>query len=115
MYRGTLDPEGTAVAVKTFRFEHKSDTGVIKVGCLLGCSKASGDGVLQNFGREVHIWSKLHHYNVLSVLGFTTKFDQTISIVSPWMDRGNAHDYVQNKDVDPRPLVRQDVLHLSVC
>ncbi|KIM62069.1 hypothetical protein SCLCIDRAFT_845889 [Scleroderma citrinum Foug A] len=29
----------------------------------------------------------------------------TISIVSPWMDRGNAHDYVQNKDVDPRPLL----------
>ena len=40
MYQGTLDPEGTAVAVKTFRFGHKSDIGVIKVGGVLGYSKA---------------------------------------------------------------------------
>ena len=107
VYRGTLDPEGTAVAVKTSRFGHKSDAGVIKVGCLLGCSKAFGDGVLQSFCREVHIWSKLRHNNVLPVLGFTTEFDQTMSIVSPWMERGNAHVYVQNVGVDPRPLVRR--------
>ncbi|KIM60688.1 hypothetical protein SCLCIDRAFT_1216597 [Scleroderma citrinum Foug A] len=88
VYRGTLDPEGTAIAVKTFRFGHKSDPGVVKSIC-----------------REVHIWSKLHNDNILPVLGFTTKFDQTISIVSPWMERGNAHDYVQDVDVDPRPLL----------
>ena len=40
VYRGTLDAEGTAVAVKTFRFGHKSDPGVIKVSGVLGCSKA---------------------------------------------------------------------------
>ena len=40
VYQGTLDPEGTAVGVKTFRFGHKSDIGVIKVGGVLGYSKA---------------------------------------------------------------------------
>ncbi|KIM60711.1 hypothetical protein SCLCIDRAFT_1216606 [Scleroderma citrinum Foug A] len=88
VYRGTLEPAGTAIAVKTFRFGHKSDPSVMKSIC-----------------REVHIWSKLHHDNILPVLGFTTKFDHTISIVSPWMERGNAHAYVQNVDVDPRPLL----------
>ncbi|KIM60709.1 hypothetical protein SCLCIDRAFT_123554, partial [Scleroderma citrinum Foug A] len=63
------------------------------------------DSVFQSFCREVHIWSKLDHINVLSVLGFTDKFDQTISIVTPWMEMGNAHDYVQNVDVDPCPLL----------
>ena len=40
VYRGTLDPEGTAIAVKTFCFGHKSDTRVMKVGGVVGCSDA---------------------------------------------------------------------------
>ena len=35
----------------------------------------------------------------------TTKFDWTVSIVSPWMENGNAHDYVQDEAIDPCPLV----------
>ncbi|KIM54861.1 hypothetical protein SCLCIDRAFT_30817 [Scleroderma citrinum Foug A] len=83
VYRGILRPEGVPVAVKTFHFGHKSDS-------LL---------------HEVHVWSKLCHRNVLPLLGITTKFDQTISIVSAWMTLGNAYDYVQNMEVDPRPLL----------
>ncbi|KAL4072062.1 kinase-like domain-containing protein, partial [Scleroderma citrinum] len=56
--------------------------------------------------REVHAWSKLRHKNVLPLLGITTEFPHTISFVSAWMAKGNAHDYVQDKAVDPRPLVR---------
>ena len=65
-----------------------------------------GFNPLQRFLQEVHVWSKLSHENVLPLLGITTKFDLTVSIVSPWMERGNAREYVQNKAVDPRPLVR---------
>ena len=54
---------------------------------------------------EVYVWSKLEHDNVLKILGVTTFFYQTISIVSPLMPRGNAFDHVQNPKVDPRPLV----------
>ncbi|KIK17225.1 hypothetical protein PISMIDRAFT_685484 [Pisolithus microcarpus 441] len=88
VYSGKLQPEGIPVAVKTLRFGYKSDAAALKI-------------IL----REVHVWSKLEHPNVLSLLGFTTKFDSTISIVSKWMSKGNAHDYVQNMEVDPRPLV----------
>ncbi|KAI6044495.1 kinase-like domain-containing protein, partial [Pisolithus marmoratus] len=55
--------------------------------------------------REVHLWSKLHHDNILPLLGITTDFDYTMSIVSPWMERGDARKYVQNMSIDPRPLV----------
>ena len=49
--------------------------------------------------------SKLRHDNILPLLGIITGLDGTVSIVTEWMARGNAHDYVQDTDVDPRPLV----------
>ncbi|KIK18219.1 hypothetical protein PISMIDRAFT_70737, partial [Pisolithus microcarpus 441] len=55
--------------------------------------------------REVHLWSKLHHENILPLLGITTDFDFTMSIVSPWMERGDARRYVQDIAIDPCPLV----------
>jgi len=52
---------------------------------------------------EVYVWSR--HNNVIESLGITTAFDHTISVVSPLMSQGNAFDYVQNPDIDSRPLV----------
>jgi len=63
---------------------------------------------------EVYIWSKLAHENILELLGITTAFDHTISIVSPLMPRGNAFDFVQDVDNDPRPLVCSMILR-SLC
>ncbi|KAG6330247.1 hypothetical protein ID866_8843 [Astraeus odoratus] len=59
----------------------------------------------QNFLREAHTWSKLQHKNVHPLRGIATEIDYTISMVSEWMEKGNAHDYVQEVRVDPRPLV----------
>ena len=56
--------------------------------------------------KEVHLWSKVTHKNVLPLIGITTEFDLTVSTVSPWMKKGNARDFVRSKSVDPRPLVR---------
>ena len=61
--------------------------------------------VYQRLLGEVRVWSELDHENVIKLLGVTTAFDHTISIVSPLMSKGNAYDYVQDPDVDPRPLV----------
>jgi len=55
----------------------------------------------------VHAWSKLDHANVLPLIGITTQFELTVSIISPWMEKGNARDHVRDKSVDPRPLVCQ--------
>ena len=39
------------------------------------------------------------------MLGISTEFNYTISIVSHWYEMGDAHAYVQDKENDPRPLV----------
>ncbi|KAG6329038.1 hypothetical protein ID866_10051 [Astraeus odoratus] len=88
VYQGILRPVGTKVAIKSFRFGDKRDIAAIK-----------------NMLYEIHLWSKLHHQNVVPLLGITTDFDQTISTVSEWMAGGNAHDYVQDRSIDPRPLL----------
>ena len=42
------------------------------------------------------------------MFGVVTKFDFAVSIVSEWMSKGNAYDYVQDLNNDPRPLVCSD-------
>ena len=54
---------------------------------------------------EALVWAKLHHKNIVPLFGFTTIFDTSASLISPWQERGNAHGYVQDREVDPRPLV----------
>jgi len=103
---GTLNPEQTKVAVKAIRYYgDKSALPVLEVGSLYALSSAMSHKMYQKLLQEVHVWSKLDHENVIKLLGVTTAFDRTISIVSPLMSRGDAYDYVQDPNVDPRPLV----------
>ncbi|KAL4066471.1 kinase-like domain-containing protein [Scleroderma yunnanense] len=88
VYRGSMLSTGSQVAIKTPRAGLASDVDAIKRAL-----------------REVHLWSKLKHDNILPLLGITTDFDYTVSIVSPWMQVGNAFSHVQDKEVDPRPLL----------
>ncbi|KAI6124891.1 kinase-like domain-containing protein [Pisolithus croceorrhizus] len=88
VFRGVLNPTGRRVAIKTAR------------GGLPG-----DEETINRILREVHLWSKLHHENILPLLGITTDFDSTMSIVSPWMERGDARRYVQDIAIDPRPLI----------
>lgn len=88
VYEGTLRAEQKKVAVKLIRYGDKS-------------ARPELERVL----REVYIWSKLNHENIITLLGITTVFDHSISIVSPLMSKGNAFNYVQNTGVDPRPLI----------
>ncbi|KIO08790.1 hypothetical protein M404DRAFT_326328 [Pisolithus tinctorius Marx 270] len=94
VYHGTLKPEGTEVAIKTFY-----------------CTRSGSEADLKSFPfkrlfREVHTWSKLRHENIVPMLGISTEFDSTFSIVSDWMPMGDARTYVQNAENDPRPLLR---------
>ncbi|KAL4078977.1 kinase-like domain-containing protein [Scleroderma yunnanense] len=60
---------------------------------------------IMKFLKELHSWSKLNHENVLPLIGIATQFDYTLSIVSPWMKKGDARNFVRDKSVDPRPLI----------
>ncbi|KAG6330585.1 hypothetical protein ID866_8503 [Astraeus odoratus] len=83
----TTVPCETQVAIKTVRYLPQNQTAITRA--------------LQ----EVHLWSKLRHDNVLELLGIVTDFEETVSIISVWMPKGNAREYVQDRAVDPRPFV----------
>ncbi|KAG6330146.1 hypothetical protein ID866_8941 [Astraeus odoratus] len=89
VYRGTLRPGGTPVAAKT----------------ILSGTPSSKKDIIEEVVRWLHTLSQVDHKHVLPLLGITTEFYFNISIVSAWMENGNAHDYVQEHSVDPRPLV----------
>ncbi|KAG6333274.1 hypothetical protein ID866_5816 [Astraeus odoratus] len=88
VYRGTLRPQMQRVAIKTIRLSPSGDKAAI-----------------QHIVEEIQLWSKLKHENVVPLFGVTTRFDYAASIVVKWMPNGSAFDYVQNRDVDPRPLL----------
>ena len=91
--------------MKVVRYGDKSALPVLEVNSLYALSSAMSHNMYQKLLKEVHVWSKLDHENVIKLLGLTAAFNHTLSIVSPLMSRGNAFDYVQDPDVDPRPLV----------
>ncbi|KAG6327803.1 hypothetical protein ID866_11286 [Astraeus odoratus] len=76
-----------------------------KVAIKIYLTSQRDDDMLKRIVRQIDLWSKLRHENVHHILGISTDFDCTISIISNWMAMGNAHLYVQNKENDPRPLL----------
>ncbi|KAG6329601.1 hypothetical protein ID866_9487 [Astraeus odoratus] len=97
VFKGTLKPPPGCESLNVSRI---TQVAIKTVRCLPH-DKFTAETTL----REVHLWSKLRHDNVLKLLGIVTEFDNTISIISEWMDKGDAHDYVQDRDIDPRPLI----------
>ncbi|KAG6332887.1 hypothetical protein ID866_6205 [Astraeus odoratus] len=84
----------------------RQDAEEVKVAVKVFHSAPPGDmTTLKRILREVHICSKLHHENIIRTLGISTDFGATISIISRWMEMGDAHTFVQNTDHDPRPLL----------
>ncbi|KAI6094564.1 kinase-like domain-containing protein [Pisolithus sp. B1] len=101
VYSGILRPEGTRVAIKAARGVLPSDEPAIK-----------------RVFKEIHLWSKLRHDNIASMQGITTEIDQTVSTVSPWMEKGNAYTRVQDTTIDPRPMmidIARGLHYLHTC
>lgn len=86
--QGILRPEEINVAIKVCR-----------------CAGTWDQQVDENVVREVQTLASLQHENILPILGIVTEISG-ISMVTPWKERGNAHDYVRDENVDPRPLLR---------
>ncbi|KAL4062619.1 kinase-like domain-containing protein [Scleroderma yunnanense] len=88
VYRGRMHQTGKKVAIKALR-------------CVPPIEEQSITRIL----REVYVWTQLHHENVVPVFGVATTVNFSISLISDWMDMGNAIDHVQRREVDPRPLL----------
>lgn len=69
---------------------------------------------VQRFCREVLLWPRLHHANVLPVHGFSLS-TIPLCVVSPWMENGNILEYTRKhpevnrmslvSPVPPRPKI----------
>ncbi len=60
---------------------------------------------LQAIGREVRLWSKLNHPNVLPLLGYFLSGPKAIpNFVSEWMEKGTLTDYMKNRPFDVREM-----------
>ena len=63
--------------------------------------------------REIRVWSRLRHPNILGFLGFMLE-EGVPSLVSEWMEHGTSFNYVKNNpDCDIAQIVSQD-MHCSL-
>ncbi|KAG8784728.1 hypothetical protein FRC12_018340 [Ceratobasidium sp. 428] len=66
---------------------------------------ANGHKVLKHAARELDIWSRLQHRNILELLGLAQFRDQ-MAMISPWMDQGTLLQYLgRNPAADRYQLV----------
>jgi serine/threonine protein kinase len=49
---------------------------------------------IQALRLELGTWKRLHHANILPLLGTTRGFAPYISMVSPWLENGSLMDYL---------------------
>ena len=65
----------------------------------------------QEFVKELTIWSKLKHPNVLPLLGYYHE-DNYPYIISEWMEEGTARKYVDK--IEPSAEKLLDMVSISV-
>ncbi|KAG9080510.1 hypothetical protein FRC06_006494, partial [Ceratobasidium sp. 370] len=95
VYRGRLFNE-TPVAIKTMRLQI-SPTEI-------------GQKSLKHAARELHIWSKCQHPNVLPLLGLVV-FRNQVGMVSLWLERGSLPSYMGQTPEFDRCKMSTDIAH----
>ncbi|KAL4077399.1 heterokaryon incompatibility protein-domain-containing protein [Scleroderma citrinum] len=83
-YRGTLFPGGKHVRIQSRQERYTEEMDAF---------------------HEPYIWSLLDHKNIHPFLGIVTTLDCTVSTVVEWVDKGDAHSYARDLQVDPSFLV----------
>lgn len=73
--------------------------------------------IIQRLARELRIWSKLVHPNILRLLGYTLGIEDGgyPAMITEWMVNGNVRVFLQIRpDYDILPLVRHSRLALLI-
>ncbi|CAE6471038.1 unnamed protein product [Rhizoctonia solani] len=83
--------------------------GVKAVRCTAGST-----GAKRRMDKEVKMWAHFRHQNILRIWGVTAHKHMTSCMVSPWMPRGNAHQFViDNPNVSPIRILMGTALGLG--
>jgi len=99
VYRGVWKA-GSAekkVAIKALRLYHLHDEEQKKK-------------IIKRLKRELRIWQRCEHDNILPLYGVTSHYGSLYSMVCPWMEHGNINDYLKNYN----PTLRLDERFLLV-
>lgn len=91
-----LDGRDIMVAVKRLRFYLREDIDLVSplVSFFLTLQPEHS---LQIFEKEIYVWSKLEHANVLSLFGFAIEESSGYPLLmSEWMANGSSWSYVKN-------------------
>ncbi|KAG2144100.1 kinase-like domain-containing protein [Suillus bovinus] len=75
--------EARAVAVKSIRLLSEDATMLKKIG--------------KRIRREVYVWVRLLHDNILPLEGVTEGFGPLPAFVTPWMENGSLNDYLKRE------------------
>ncbi|EIW73856.1 kinase-like protein, partial [Coniophora puteana RWD-64-598 SS2] len=96
VYQGFL--RGEMVAVKRTRFRSSDISGILK-----GCA------------RELVIWARLSHVNILPLrgvfLGKSPESHPVLSFVSPFMEKGDLVEYLRNHETPDRHSLIRDIIN----
>jgi len=85
--------------------QYKSERLCLKMIRLFG--EQNKVEVLKIFVKELALWAHLSHPNILPFYGvYLHSKAKRICLVSPWMEKGNLHEYLQHVPETPRlPLI----------
>ena len=104
-----IDRDKVKVAIKCLRFHLKEDIKRVCSRNLTVCMRKCFDtnSFSQLFEKEIYVWSKLKHENILDLIGYC--IDNTTGtpmLVSEWMENGTAWEYMKlHPDADLLLLV----------
>ncbi|KAJ7301080.1 kinase-like domain-containing protein, partial [Mycena albidolilacea] len=73
---------------------HRGQNVAVKMMRVFGQSDI--DTLLKEFGREVFIWRKLSHPNLLPFYGLYS-YKERLCLVSPWMENGHIGAFLKKK------------------
>ncbi|KAJ7483908.1 kinase-like domain-containing protein [Mycena galericulata] len=63
---------------------------------------SEGFALEKKLRREVAVWCRLDHPNVVPLLGITYDFGTSLSMVSPWVPKGTLHSYLKSGEAQMR-------------
>ena len=97
--------EDQSVAIKVIRRRESDDVRKIEKVRYFDPHLSIQPDHSQNFCREVIVWKRLSHPNILELIGVTMG-DGEYTMVSPWMENGNIVEFLrENPEANPLKLV----------